>query len=68
MHQLTVHFDVEKFIEHLMKVTKLKKINVLSTIVNIQEQMKGNHIFNIKNYIEKAFRNAVEEQSIKKQT
>lgn len=58
-------FSVDNFINDLIEKTKLKKINVLSTIVNIQEQMKNNHIFNIKNYIEKAFSNAIVEQKIK---
>ena len=58
-------FDIDKFINDLVEKTKLKKISVLSTIVNIQEQMKGNHIFNIKNYIVAAFENAIEEQNMR---
>lgn len=58
-------FDIDNFINDLVEKTKLKKITVLSTIVNIQEQMKSNHIFNIKNYIVTAFKNAIEEQNIK---
>ena len=57
--------NIDTFIDNLIDKTGLKKINILSTIVNIQEQIKNNHIFNIKNYINKAFNNAMKEEQIK---
>ena len=58
-------FNIETFIDNLEKETKLKKTSILATIVNIQEQIKNNHIFNIRNYIITAFENAMKEQNIK---
>lgn len=60
-----INFNIDNFINELIDKTKLKKINVLSTIVNIQNQMQGEHIFNIKNYINKSFENAINEQNIR---
>lgn len=58
-------FNITAFIDNLIENTGLKKINVLSTIVNIQEQLKNDHIYNIKNYIKKSFNNAIGEEKIK---
>lgn len=58
-------FNINTFIDDLIDKTGLKKINVLSTIVNIQEQMRTDHIYHIKNYINKSFANASKEEKIK---
>ena len=58
-------FNIEEFINNLAESTKLKKINILSTIVNIQDKLKDSHIGNIRNYIVTCFSNAIDEQRIK---
>lgn len=58
-------FNIDVFLDNLIDRTGLKKINILSTIVNIQEQLRNGHIYNIKNYINKAFSNAMREEEIR---
>lgn len=63
-------FDVEdetleQVIESIRAKTGLKTISVLNVILNISEKVKTTHIINLKNYIEKAFKNAMAEQGLR---
>lgn len=56
---------LENVIESMQAKTGLKTISVLNVIMNISEKIKSQHITNLKNYIEKAFKNAMAEQGLR---
>jgi biotin operon repressor len=56
---------LEHVIESIRVKTGLKTISVLNVIMNISEKVKTTHIANLKNYIEKSFQNAIEEQGLR---